>query len=84
MQILERLKIVTKKKNNCTFQVIIIKCPFTKNSYNGEILGRQLVDWIRFACGNLPTTVVDWDGKENVVIEENVKGIERTSITLKF
>lgn len=67
MQILERLQIKSKKKDDLKFQAIILKSQTSKNSYGGEILGRALVDWVVFACGDLDRTIVNWDGKENVL-----------------
>ena len=68
MQILERIKIVPKKKEKePKFQVLILENKPAQNSYHGEILGRSLADWVAFACNGKSVKIVDFDGKTKLV-----------------
>lgn len=67
MQVLEKLKIKLKTNDSKKFGVIILKANPTKNSFNNQILGRELHDWVAFACGKLPIKFVNFDGKQNVL-----------------
>jgi len=68
MKILERIKILPKKKEiNTKFQVLILKNNISKNSYNGKILGRSLVDWVAFACNGLNIKVLEYESKNNII-----------------
>ncbi|MBE5738660.1 MAG: hypothetical protein E7354_02925 [Clostridiales bacterium] len=50
-----------------SFQVIILDVKANKNSFDGAILGRELKFWVKFACGNLPTTIINFDPKVSVL-----------------
>jgi len=67
MQVLERLKIQPTKKSETKVQAIIVRVTPSKNSYNGEILGRSLVDWVAFACNKLNKKVVDFSPKSSLI-----------------
>lgn len=68
MQVLEKLKLKIRiKEEDKKFGALILTLPHARNSYNGEILGRTLADWLAFACGNMPYKKLDYDGKDNVL-----------------
>lgn len=67
MKILERIKVLPKKKEDVKFQAIILKIVSAKNSYEGKILGRTLEDWVAFACNGINVKVVDYDGTSNLL-----------------
>lgn len=67
MKILERIKVLPKKKEDVKFQAIILKVIPAKNSYEGKILGRTLEDWVAFACNGINVKVVDYDGTSNLL-----------------
>lgn len=67
MQVLEKLKIVEKAQKNSSFKIIILKLKNSKNSFQGEILGRKLENWVSFACVGHDINIVDFDEKTNVI-----------------
>jgi bifunctional N-acetylglucosamine-1-phosphate-uridyltransferase/glucosamine-1-phosphate-acetyltransferase GlmU-like protein len=68
MKILERIKIIPKRKTQePKFQVLILKTKPAKNSFNGKILGRDLFDWVAFACSGMDISVVEYDGVNNII-----------------
>lgn len=68
MKIEEKLIVLPKKKsNNYKFQVIILEEKYSRNSYNGQILGRTLSDWVAFACNHLDVKKIQYDGKRGIV-----------------
>jgi bifunctional N-acetylglucosamine-1-phosphate-uridyltransferase/glucosamine-1-phosphate-acetyltransferase GlmU-like protein len=73
MKILERIKILPKKKENKpTFKVLILQSKISPNSYGGKILGRSLTDWVAFACNGMNVSIIEYDGTSNLI--EFVKG----------
>ena len=68
MKVLEKIKIIEKPlKVNKTFSVLILKGKTNKNSFNGKILGRDLCEWVYFACAGHDIKIVDYNGKDNVL-----------------
>ena len=68
MKVLEKIQIIPKKKNTPPkVQAMILSIAPTKNSYNGEILGRSLTDWVAFACNKIDKKTIDFDGKSNLI-----------------
>ena len=68
MKVLEKIQIIPKKKNlPPKVQALILKVSPNKNSYNGEILGRSLVDWVAFACNEISKKVIEYDTKSNLI-----------------
>lgn len=68
MQIIEKFQLLPKKKEKSVkVQAIILDCKTSKNSYNGMLLGRKLVDWVSFACNGLNIKKIEFDEKSNVI-----------------
>ena len=68
MKVAEKLIILPKKKDNkYKFQAIILEENYSKNSYNGKILGRKLADWVAFACNDIPVKKNKYDGKTSIL-----------------
>lgn len=66
MRVLEKIDVlqkITLKKPK--FQVIILDCKVNNNSFQGRILGRNLSEWVAFACGQTPFKIIDFDKKTN-------------------
>ena len=82
MQVLEKLKIKKIDKKEVSFGVLILDCPKSKNSYNSQILGRTLFDWVAFACKGLEIKNVEWDGKENILELSKNNIISKTTYTI--
>ena len=68
MKVKEKLIVLPKKKDNkYKFQAIILEEKYSKNSYNGKILGRTLADWVAFACNDICVKKVQYDGSVGVL-----------------
>ena len=68
MQVLEKLNIkLIEKSVDTKFSVIILNETRSTNSFGGEILGRNLADWVAFACQGLPIRVVEYDRKDSIL-----------------
>lgn len=68
MEVLEKIQLkINIKDKRPTFGVLILDAPITSKAFDGSILGRTLVDWVRMACGNLPIKVVPYDNKSPIV-----------------
>ena len=68
MKVLERIQINLKPvKKDATFGVLIFSSPFSKNSYNGKLLGLTLSEWVGMACQDMDTRLVEYNGKDNVL-----------------
>lgn len=67
MEVKTKLNIKIKDNKKVKFMCLILNTKGTKNSFNGKILGLTLPEWIKFACGDIPTICVDFDRAENVL-----------------
>ena len=65
---LERIKIQPIKiDKNKSFEVLILDVEPYKNSFSGKILGRDLKYWVKFACRDLPSRIIEYDNASNVL-----------------
>lgn len=87
MKVLEKIKIIEKPlKVNKTFRILILNGKTNKNSFNGKILGRNLCEWVSFACVGHDIRVVDYNGKENILqfIKDKINTNHDYTIVLFF
>ena len=69
MKVLEKVEVLQSiKLNKPKFKVIILKVKPNSNSFNGQILGRSVSDWIVFACRDIKdVSVLDYDKKRSPI-----------------
>ena len=66
MKVLEKINVLEKiTLNKPKFQILILNCKFNNNSFKGKILGRNLSEWVAFACGQNSFKIFDYDKKVN-------------------
>ena len=72
MKTLEKISVIEKiRLKNKSVKVIIGKVKYSKNSFDGKILGRPLYDWVAFACNGKDITFIEVSSGENFL--NNIK-----------
>lgn len=68
MEVLEKIQLkINIKEKPRKFGVLIFDVPITSKAFDGKILGRSMLSWVKMACGNLPIKVVSYDNKSNIL-----------------
>lgn len=67
MEVKTRLKLNLNETKDAKFMCLILNTKGTKNSFNGQILGLTLAQWVKFACGEMPFQIIDFDRNENML-----------------
>lgn len=72
LETLEKICILPKKKEvKPTFQILIFESRSTKNNFDGKILGKTLVEWVKFACVGYDCRIVSGSCEQLLNVAKN-------------